>query len=938
MKSGARGWLFLLAFIFIVTTGGPANALTPIFSDDFNRTGSNLGANWSTVVGTFSTDGTQAVSGSGQNWSKMKVPLGTDDYQVDLLITPPAASYYSGLVIRGDATEFYLDLYSVQIDVVGQKVNLYRRNGGAWTFLKGVAAPGGVAAGTQYKLGTKVSGSNPVALEIFFQGASLFTYSDSAAGRIVSGAPGIENYNAGVKYDNFVVSSLGTNQPPVARFSANPLSGPAPLSVSFDASTSSDDGTIATYDWDFGDGATGAGKTIAHTYNSAGGYSATLTVTDNNGAQNSLSKTISAQSSGGGAVLFQDNFNRSGTTLGAGWRLDAGSFSTDGAYAVSGGSANFAAATAPLGTSDYAVETTLIVPAGSFYSGLIARGNNAGIYTDNYSLQISVNGTVNLYRRNASVWTLLRSVSAPNGVTVGSPYKIKLKVGGVNPTNLEVSFQDVALFSYADSSTSQLSSGLPGILSYNPGVKYDSFTITGLSAANQNPVAKFTCNPNSGFAPLTTTCDASASFDPDGSVASYAWNFGDGTTGSGVTAGHTYLSAGSYTVTLVVTDTMGAKGTATGPITVNPASGAGWALAKHVPGDLKGVYFVDQNTGWVVGLDAAIFKTIDGGNNWTKQTNNIIWNGAAPAIAPWIFDVFFLDQNRGWATGWPELILHTEDGGKTWVEQKRNPISPKDNQPFNSSNYCQDFDADGNCVHVYGVYLRKIQFTPDGQTGFSVGRYRYIFKTSDGGQHWTLLPFDWKSPNWSTDPPCTDPNTGKPVAIHFTAYNPHLFSVALLSANELFIVGGAAGTYDCRDWFNTIAHSADGGKTWDFQVDLDRRQRFFDVQFRGDIGWIVGGGGTILRTLDHGKNWVVMNQTRSITSVDLLGVAFPALDNIWGVGTNGVIIHTRDNGATWEKQNSQTTLRLERVSFIDILRGWAAGHLGAVSRTTTGGN
>jgi len=461
---------------------------------------------------------------------------------------------------------------------------------------------------------------------------------------------------------------------------------------------------------------------------------------------------------------------------------------------------------------------------------------------------------------------------------------------------------------------------------------------TAASGGNLNPVAQFTCAPSSGTAPLTTTCDASASSDADGSIATYTWNFGDASTGSGVTAGHIYQIAGSHTVTLTVTDTLGGQGTATGTITVNPSGGGatGWNLATRAPGDLKGVHFVDQSTGWVVGLDMAIYKTTDGGTRWNKQTR-IVWKGAAPAILPWIFDVFFLDPNRGWATGWPELILSTVDGGATWVEQKRNPISPKDGQPFNSANYCQTFDAEGNCSIVHGVYLRKIQFTADGQTGFSVGRYRSIFKTTDGGANWTLLPFDWKSPNWNPNPTCTDPATGQPVTFRFTAYNPHLFSIALLSPNELFVVGGAAGTYNCPEWFNTIAHSADGGKTWDFKVDLDRKQRFFDVRFIGDTGWIVGGGGTILRTLDHGKTWVVMNPTRSITSVDLLGVAFPSLNHVWAVGQSGVIVHTGDGGSSWEKQASKTTLRLERVSFIDVLRGWAAAHLGVIPETISGG-
>lgn len=82
------------------------------------------------------------------------------------------------------------------------------------------------------------------------------------------------------------------NSSPVASFSANNYSGTAPLSVSFDASSSYDpDGTITNYLWDFGDGTTGNGAYVNHTY-SAGSFTAKLTVTDNSGASNSKTLTI----------------------------------------------------------------------------------------------------------------------------------------------------------------------------------------------------------------------------------------------------------------------------------------------------------------------------------------------------------------------------------------------------------------------------------------------------------------------------------------------------------------------------------------------------------------------------------------------------------------------------------------------------------------------
>jgi PKD repeat protein len=68
------------------------------------------------------------------------------------------------------------------------------------------------------------------------------------------------------------------------------------------------------------------------------------------------------------------------------------------------------------------------------------------------------------------------------------------------------------------------------------------------------PVASFTFSCNL----LTCSFDASNSFDPDGTITSYAWNLGDDTTASGRTISHTYASGGYRTVTLTVTDNTGA--------------------------------------------------------------------------------------------------------------------------------------------------------------------------------------------------------------------------------------------------------------------------------------------------------------------------------------------------------------------------------------------
>jgi PKD repeat protein len=56
--------------------------------------------------------------------------------------------------------------------------------------------------------------------------------------------------------------------------------------------------------------------------------------------------------------------------------------------------------------------------------------------------------------------------------------------------------------------------------------------------------------------------DASATTDPDGDIVSYGWSFGDGNTASGVSVSNTYLTPGTYAVTLTVTDAEGNSDTA----------------------------------------------------------------------------------------------------------------------------------------------------------------------------------------------------------------------------------------------------------------------------------------------------------------------------------------------------------------------------------------
>ena len=127
----------------------------------------------------------------------------------------------------------------------------------------------------------------------------------------------------------------GTNQTPTAQ-AGGPYSGTAGSAISFSSTGSSDpDGSIATYSWTFGDGATSSQANPSHSYAAAGSYTATLTVTDNQGAQATDQAAVTVASAGGGnqAPVANAGGPYSGTVGASVSFSSAGSSDPDGSIA-----------------------------------------------------------------------------------------------------------------------------------------------------------------------------------------------------------------------------------------------------------------------------------------------------------------------------------------------------------------------------------------------------------------------------------------------------------------------------------------------------------------------------------------------------------------------------------------------------------------------------
>jgi PKD repeat protein len=148
---------------------------------------------------------------------------------------------------------------------------------------------------------------------------------------------------SGTLFDDVVATGEGApvNRPPIARATASPTAGVAPLSVAFDGRGSTDpDGDPLTHRWSFGDGALGTGATVTHVFASAGSFTTTLTVEDGRGGshQASISLQVSPQSGPPGVTDWDPRLSTLGlevipAVVPAGtwyWKLVSARFESDG--------------------------------------------------------------------------------------------------------------------------------------------------------------------------------------------------------------------------------------------------------------------------------------------------------------------------------------------------------------------------------------------------------------------------------------------------------------------------------------------------------------------------------------------------------------------------------------------------------------------------------
>ena len=185
----------------------------------------------------------------------------------------------------------------------------------------------------------------------------------------------------------------------------------------------------------------------------------------------------------------------------------------------------------------------------------------------------------------------------------------------------------------------------------------------------------------------------------------------------------------------------------------------------------------------------------------------------------------------------------------------------------------------------------------DDQTGWSVGEYGTILKTTDGGETWSIKEISW---------------TFDLSDVYFPTEN----------------IGYAVGT----DGF--IIKSTDGGDSWS-QLNNQYVNNINRVLFKDEnTGWLICEKGLILFTDNGGESW---QQQQSHSNSDLLGVDNVGTNGLCIVGMDNIILTSQNDGKEWSVvEYSESQYDFYDVFFRDGENGWIGGN-GVLLKTSDGG-
>lgn len=249
------------------------------------------------------------------------------------------------------------------------------------------------------------------------------------------------------------------------------------------------------------------------------------------------------------------------------------------------------------------------------------------------------------------------------------------------------------------------------------------------------------------------------------------------------------------------------------------------------------------------------------------------WQQAKVPVSSDLVAVYFSSQQQGWAVGHDGVVLHSSDAGQSWIRQ----LDGRQVGPIMLAWYQQQLASQPDDANLQARVSNAQRMVEEGadkpfldvwfesdQVGYIIGAFNMIFRTDDGGQHWTPLL----------------ERTDNPSALNLYALRP--------VGDDLFVVGE-------QGLVLKLDHSSDRFKA----MPTPYNGSFFGITGKPGAALVFGLRGNVFRSTDGGASWtkIELGLPMSITASSIT-----ADGRIVLVSQAGHVLVSKDNGASFEIQ------------------------------------
>ncbi len=322
--------------------------------------------------------------------------------------------------------------------------------------------------------------------------------------------------------------------------------------------------------------------------------------------------------------------------------------------------------------------------------------------------------------------------------------------------------------------------------------------------------------------------------------------------------------------------------------------------------------FTNTQNGCLLLNEHSVLKTSNAGSNWSLLTNS--FNQYTPLKA-----IEFLDNNTailgGWGTTNDHIIYKSTNAAINW-----------------SGKYLSDYQNSTG-------YIYDIDF-PSLLTGYAVGGRSgkgYVYKSTNSGNNW--IKMDSIGTNQISKCFFLDVNTGFAVGsfsmIYKTTNGAASWSSYPVSANSLNSVvftdsqtGYACGSNSPQ----VVLKTTNAGANWT-QVFSATGSSFLNLYFTsGTTGFLAAKG--IYKTTDAGQSWI---QKLPANQIYFMQVFFPSANTGYAASQFGRLFKSTDAGENWGELSSPTDYPIADIYFLNDNTGYFVGDQGMILKTTNGG-